>query len=1566
MIFISTEYTDENSSIEIYDMDTPSTISNRIAAALNTLPAFLHLETVPTAETLPNTILTAVVLDDMIRNKNYNTLFSAISDLIALFQVNDIIYVWSIIYPAPILEMEKKRIEETYDINMQDIMQKQTTDKQVFLNTISSFLKQEQQVENIFKRLHEIPAYPVTEFVVDRSNVSYPFEFKGNLFSVFNQLHISTQYPCIFYHDYYKLLHSFVPPANWGDSEDRIVIKHAVPNSNEFVDFYIYPSDTNSPTNEVNSFTVSTNANTNDSNRTISRVADILKLLDAPALIEPSEIMQEKLILSNITGDMGIDIPLDMYVISDLLVTVPELYVFFAGNDTAPIQSKYQHQKFLFSNNIQTLGKGGLETPQSVLASSFTIRKAKRDYFFAYRTVYTNVHVTSSGSLEQIEQFRKMVQKLVYIYTQQWETIQSVYSAFGMTWGDEEVLDDEHETTVTQPKQKSKPTKSKQPKKDGKVFLKDIDPVVFGNKYTIRCQPSTRHPSIIQNDEVEEYKQKGHEVMTFPKDDAIAPMRNYVCLDKTYPFPGLVVNQNSKLGYQPCCFKVDQKTKPKYKKYFQAVPDVSAQSASPRLSFPAGIVSASEPQPESETQPELETQQQQMYMKKTDKIIQSRSLGYFPDSTGAVKSDIALCFEYCVPPDTVILRRGVNHTPHSLIECVLIGSGIDLPVDPEQRRIFIESERLALSRMNVALARQECYNMTEEEIVEEIRNMNVFLNPLKYIRLLELKYECTLLIFGRDSEHPEGSILIPNHKHGYYQNRRNTQIPSIFIYMHSGPQKHQLSYPHCEVIIHVDATEIPNLQKSYDLIDTLDPNPNYFEYMKDSSLGFVYTFCWNVFDKLSQFYVYNSVVTQYESVKDVLPILAQFIDEYGKVRQLLVQFQNTEFTVETSPLVPMDVPLFTPSPRHANRVNSAVAQKFVYTFCRPATVSIFNINSHTQYVEGRFMESAFDIRVYINSDYEIYPSTELSQRRVFLENNLIARCLTNWFHYLFSKYMFANSITDMNSDHLKQFIETSVRINPDKVYQPVGQFFDKAEATGIFQGSYLVCTNSEILRRLVFQLQLVYERHRDKLRNFHRRQYLDGYFLNVNDFTTHPNQLILYYNRTYSNTPLVSLLQETYQPYLLTSYPSPAPDTTVAIAEVRNTRLTSTTGFFNPVYKELPVDQHLNAVDKKMVLADVQKLATVYRDADNDSYYVLDHENNVWGTAESEDNLREKIYSAHGNIWRHYVKHKPAKSASQQNILTYRDETYKIIDVAGDGSCMFHTVVYFLTHDLPHLSITAQELRRKTVDFIGNNMDLVISDDVSLWRMIELSWGVAGKTFEDYKRAMLTNEEGINSWGGYGELVAIALMYNIEFVVYTKIKSTNRVFTTKIPNQDVQNPFKLLLTVSKMGSREIGHYQVLVPNVPAEMPVNISPHSHTPPSQIPQTSQFTDIIPAVSPPRQLTTLKTSLPYFVNHFDFTGNTVLLATNTHTLEDALKKSYFWEIEQYNSIATNTVTLPENHPYYLYVIFPDKTLRVIRVGDVSPVKDRKLPIILAFFTNADTPKKHTLLYTPLLELY
>lgn len=361
-------------------------------------------------------------------------------------------------------------------------------------------------------------------------------------------------------------------------------------------------------------------------------------------------------------------------------------------------------------------------------------------------------------------------------------------------------------------------------------FLHSINPDVFTKHYARLCQPKGRHPTIITQSDFQSDNQ-GH--LMFPKEPTVynnaeIPVNYYKC-SEAFPNKGLVHDPASAIKYAPCCFgrdSVQDGIDNKNTNYWCYMEN------RPRVKKDTGYVKVGEAP---------------VYNDVSAEITNNELTDFFSKITGKK-----------------LYRKGRgNATTHanSLLECF-----------NDTRESFAIK-----CKDKEYIAKQECYDMTIDQIKAELADSRVFLDPFKYIRLVEHVYNTNIILFTTTNEPRKSRMALPRHLCGRYTFTR-AENPTTMIYVNYGAQSNQSDIPHCELL-------------------EFDKELNDSEWSK----------VWEIYDKLSTFYIREKQVLPINISSPIIRLATkQYIDSYGKVRRVCVKSQNNEeWWIETSPLPPI-------------------------------------------------------------------------------------------------------------------------------------------------------------------------------------------------------------------------------------------------------------------------------------------------------------------------------------------------------------------------------------------------------------------------------------------------------------------------------------------------------------------------------------------------------------------------------------------------------------------------------------------------------------------------------------
>lgn len=1006
-----------------YFIDTPETLRHRIVWIMKSLPEYVyiaHADVLLIPSELPLRLNANDVLDVWSGAKDTSNLVSLLSrvrDFSPDIPLQGIITLWALHHFEQAQEMYLQlSVADQFGINMGPLLT--AIDRQTIQSKLSEFKKKSRQFAfeqstirtaySAIKHIRELEG--ATQFTHEYITQTRIFSFPSTLFGVFDRLHVSKQIPLITFSSYYKILKDYIPPYNWLSDSNAIVAKIHV-SGDTYRDLMI-TADPDS----ANQFLVQMDVYEPEDHRWFNTV---LAMLPNHTLVDTT--------VSNIGGDYTLPLTLNFNILNDIVTVSPitQFYKLLSFNDNiSNVQATSRHLFF---------GYDGQRTDVHVVLTN--------------QVSYVNVHVVQCKDEQTLMVFRQLLNRVMTVYKEQYSTITTYYN---------KILQLEEEEEQAPPKQPS-----------GKKFMKDFDSAIFTSAYTRKCQPKSRIPVVIDDGDIENYDSE--RLMRFPKTAREGvQQRWYLCTDPAYPHPGLVANTDSTIGYSPCCFSIDQKTKTKSKwsAYFSEEVKENVQ--------PVATVA---------------------YIKRTDKIITENALGFFPE--GHITNDIGRLNTFT--SDT-IMRLGVHRSPNAFLECVLVALGLPLANLQERRR--------TLGRP--ALAMQQMYDWSEDDIVRYLES-DSYLDPFLVLRLVEVTYNCNILLFAKNDEYPAGSIALPRHIRGYCRTVRDDTLPSVFVFVHMGSlETDRLQYPHCELIVHPSEPQMSALT-SESLVFRADHR--------------IYSLCWGIFDTMATTYYRNrkSVPTPYT----LLNAVSQSIDGSGKVRGLRVAIDGTLVDILTSPLAPLNIPLVDdtfPQPLSKEQI-----RLFLMRY------QLRDVQEHQSVGEPWYTTALYkDICTVSFLQIQLPSKNETGLSR-YITNERTIRYLLQWAVFLLSQRIADQGLENVFTENgIRAFVDDTFAVIEGYPYGRIGERFLLSDATpGIMQGGRIVCTSENLVRRIIYQLRFISERYKDQLLNAHKKTVLDSFYVSVNDFTRYPSEIILYEP---DSLRLKTLLKPTL-PYTLATIP---------------------------------------------------------------------------------------------------------------------------------------------------------------------------------------------------------------------------------------------------------------------------------------------------------------------------------------------------------------------------------------------------------------------------------------------
>ena len=871
---------------------------------------------------------------------------------------------------------------------------------------LQNFISKQKKINDLEVNVDLLPDYQaLSNFVLTQETNTVEFTIDDNspedsvdaLYSIFNALHVGGQIYFLTFNSYYKLREYFVPPQNWMTSPEYISIKCLKEKPDNFVEYLVGIN------RERTAFTLTY---TDD-----YFVEQIILLLNYAYVGEVRRTTEP--FLTNTNGFLSIPGSINQDVLADIILCQPPFSTYFSFSDNLNFKSRPAQRSLYFSAET--------DMNEKTIVSSFEAGKiATKNDIYPFKTVYTQININRCSSMVILNLYVFLLKKLFTVYDMKKNDIFKAYKSFKVP-----LLD------ITQPE-----------RIELLRYGKDLAPEIMGDGFSKKCQPKTKVPKVIaDNDEdaIREHTDTGR-LFRFPVDHATIKSYKLACLNTQYPYLALVKNEKSPLGYQPCCSK---KIKNSYTEYL------------------LGKITLKTPD-------SIETNEEH----NTRAVISTTKILRYKDNYGKIPfehSNVAKTIEFTLDANNKILRRGIDQFEASFLECVLVALKIDLPDTAPERMSRVNQYRrqLLTDPDNMNYLKQEMYGYSDSYIVEYINNVNTYFDPYYTSKLLENIFNCSIILF-------EGNTMVlPRHRCGYYEFQRNLR-QVVYVYINPGAPSDRLAYPHCELIVCVDDNQniVEFTAKTKDFVERIRRKKNSFY---NGSRGYL-------------------EFPEEQLFIEALRPEAQVFDYNGKVRMLLIG----GVWVDTSPIPPMKLKTIEIAQVSRKSIGWEQASAFLRGFSKE---EIF-FNKLFVYTSNSF----FDIKILTNTDIN-YLST-------FVNNNKLARYLTNWFYFLFSVYLHDYNLTDiyvLKDNVIQDFIKKNIVIDTAFIYDPskVKESFLPAVATGILRDNRLVINNQSLLDNLVFQLFLQFNRNKQRIINLQNNILLQSYFVNIFDFDFYPKETLI-------------------------------------------------------------------------------------------------------------------------------------------------------------------------------------------------------------------------------------------------------------------------------------------------------------------------------------------------------------------------------------------------------------------------------------------------------------------------
>ena len=794
-----------------------------------------------------------------------------------------------------------------------------------FLNNIEDRIKQMQQDDmkcrDAFREMGNLSREKPLGFNLEKEVIAFKTPLKSdtwNLERIFANLRVHPDMPVIGFNGMYKVLAGIIAPPHWEQTVPSYIfawLRHSDG----------LPSTEWLPSEQYLPFSISF---TNDREDPID-LAHLRVFLDYQQLKlkTPAEIdrLKKRLIdrlrtmLPFPIGDPYNDsmvcrssirtpVLVNTTILSDMIMNNPLFSHFFAVSEYRQ-SSKSREGLFI---HYFLRGNSGTCT--------VIPRTAKRNDPDAVSTsipegaAYVRIRIEKLKRTEEVGLMLRVWMRLFREYEKTKESVRAFYRTYDIADLDDTVVEVDEDESKT-------------------PMLKDLVPDVFVAQYSRKCGRQ-RQPRLVEDGE-DLSRYQPYQYKTFPHTPGEGRQLQYICdhPENGFNYMGVIANQTENsvnYPFVPCCFKEDQDVRSGgWKNYLNYL---ETGSVTTRRS--------SEPQ----------------HRLTTHKFSAENKTSHIPDDyfIGILRSiDPDAC------PERTYLRLGVKPM-FSFLDAVLKSvktrrAGLELVPVPYQ--LEEEFERL-IQNPHLVVLLQEFPGETVEAIrgrLQNIRATQGYFNPRQWIRLLELVYECQIVVVSKASRKSDITIHLPYNEMGSlsYANPAHTKI---IVYEHMGAETDTDPHPRCELIIAEDKRYV-NSPIFYYFISA---EPTIQRFLNDCHQQCYYNLEQSILQPFQMCEFPRSFDHPEFSTKRRI-VTSQWVDPYGKTR--LIEVDGLVFF--TSPYPPLPVPMMSTQQfqdRYRERTQQEV-EEFQLRHSEMVLLSAYRSGDRIRELTYRFRHHLYTIKV---------------------------------------------------------------------------------------------------------------------------------------------------------------------------------------------------------------------------------------------------------------------------------------------------------------------------------------------------------------------------------------------------------------------------------------------------------------------------------------------------------------------------------------------------------------------------------------------------------------------------
>ena len=782
------------------------------------------------------------------------------------------------------------------------------------------------------------------------------------------------------------------------------------------------------------------------------------------------------------------DLSFNRAILADMISNSSIFSYFFFFNENPPdSKGKYKtaitKERFMFHYDPQ-------QTGPSPRALSIVVTP---QIFEETGEGWIEVRVRKALSRHQVEIFQYVFSRLLRIYFNDCKTVISEYA---------NILPNAR-NLFNKYSKKSKPISKKIDKKSGKrlIELKTTRPGVFRPGYASLCQPMSSQPYLLKDKDVESFRKEygDHKLMEF-EDPTTNKKDWYACEPREFGepkkdiYPGLRKNTKgsgkykSEVSFVPCCFGEDQYTKP---------------AAELRRRMEKSI--------QEDNIEKMESMGEMGHILSSNKSVPHGRFGKIPYYlTSIVKNAGYKNVEKGKQSILPIFRYGVMDSTSSFLHCMEKAFNPRYSsVDQKGKINIVKKVREGLSNMNFAVAAQELFGYSDENIKDILLDENQYIDPSYFISLVELKYDCNIFIYKMSDEEPCGSIVIPRFSQAYLPRDIAENRRSVFIIKKSTERFHEFQ---CEILVKYETGTKRN--KRFSFVFQNDPIVNqaiqvFYEANTISSVT-------------PKSFSYYSPIQLTGKLFD--KVKSQYIDDTGKTRMLV--YENG-LCLMTSPLPPLDKPI----DKNINPVDTNTAIDFIES--NGLCITMQDGDVYDKKIQGLWVEPRHTKNIGISYGY-IPVIVENALKKTKSNSNLVCSQDTKNTYIDFTpvflndplrtddeselqKYRRTRKIAEFLKEYTlfqysldpKGFGKDTFIVNPKHEYNIQSLNKRLIEGTPVmYQKGKLIVPSDKVRNHLINYLRVQLINNYSEVMSYSERVIVKNYYRTLSDFRKVPNQFV--------------------------------------------------------------------------------------------------------------------------------------------------------------------------------------------------------------------------------------------------------------------------------------------------------------------------------------------------------------------------------------------------------------------------------------------------------------------------